>query len=142
MAGVFVGRHDRQLDPKGRLALPASFRQKFESEAYLTFGENGCVDAFTPEEYEQMAQETMDKVRQGEIGRNRLRALSANTFAVPIDAQGRIVVDQKLRDLRRPGAEHQGRGDRCRTTGSRSGTPSASTPSRRGEARACSTTLT
>ena len=81
MAGVFVGRHDRQLDPKGRLALPASFRQKFESEAYLTFGENGCVDAFTPEEYEQMAQETMDKVRRGEIDRNRLRALSANTFA-------------------------------------------------------------
>ena len=98
MAGVFVGRHDRQLDPKGRLALPASFRQKFESEAYLTFG-NGCVDAFTPEEYEQMAQETMDKVRQGEIGRNRLRALSANTFAVPIDAQGRIVVDPKLRSF-------------------------------------------
>lgn len=97
MAGVFVGRHDRQLDPKGRLALPASFRQKFESEAYLLFGENGCVDAFTPEEHERMAEATMEKVRSGEIDRNRLRALSANTFAVPIDAQGRIVVDPKLR---------------------------------------------
>ncbi len=55
MAGVFAGRYDRQLDPKGRLALPASFRQKFEAQAYLTFGESGCVEAFTPEDYEQMA---------------------------------------------------------------------------------------
>jgi MraZ protein len=99
MAGVFVGRYDRQLDPKGRLALPASFRQKFESEAYLAYGENGCVDAFTPEEHERMAEETMEKVRRKEIDRNRLRALSANTFMVPIDGQGRIVVDQKLRNF-------------------------------------------
>ena len=99
MNGVFVGRHDRQLDPKGRLALPATFRQKFESQAYLSFGENGCVDAFTPEEYEQMAQETLERVKQGEISRNRLRALSANTYQVPIDAQGRVLVDQKLREF-------------------------------------------
>jgi MraZ protein len=97
MHGVFVGRHDRQLDPKGRLALPAGFRQKFESEAFLSFGENGCVDAFTPEEHERMAQETMEKVRRREIDRNRLRALSANTFPVPIDAQGRILLADKLR---------------------------------------------
>ena len=99
MNGVFVGRHDRQLDPKGRLALPATFRQKFESQAYLSFGENGCVDAFTPEEYEQMAQETLERVKRGELSRNRLRALSANTYQVPIDAQGRVLVDQKLREF-------------------------------------------
>ncbi len=99
MNGVFVGRHDRQLDPKGRLALPATFRQKFESQAYLSFGANGCVDAFTPEEYEQMAQETLEQVKRKEISRDRLRALSANTYQVPIDAQGRVVIDQKLRDF-------------------------------------------
>ncbi|MFM8522441.1 MAG: cell division/cell wall cluster transcriptional repressor MraZ, partial [Acidimicrobiaceae bacterium] len=27
---MFVGAHERQLDPKGRIALPAAFRPKFE----------------------------------------------------------------------------------------------------------------
>ena len=97
MAGVFAGRHDRQLDPKGRLALPAAFRQKFEAQAYLTFGENGCVEVFTPEEYEQMATEMLEQVKRREVDRNRLRAMSANTFPVGIDGQGRIIVDPKLR---------------------------------------------
>ena len=96
---TFVGRYDRQLDPKGRLALPASFRQKFESQAFLTIGENGCLEAYTPEDHDQMAQDLRDKERRREVDRNFVRTKSAKTFEMPIDAQGRVLIDSKLREF-------------------------------------------
>ena len=95
---MFVGRHDRQLDPKGRVALPSTFRPRFEPRCYLAFGRDGCVDVYTPEAFEQMATETMEKVKQGEISRDEQRALAAHAFDVTVDAQGRLNVDRELRD--------------------------------------------
>ncbi len=94
---VFVGVHERQLDPKGRLALPAAFRPRLEPRCYLAFGQGKCVDVLTAEAFDQVAQELMQKVRAGEIDRNQQRALAANTIEVTVDAQGRINLDEKLR---------------------------------------------
>jgi MraZ protein len=95
---VFVGVHERQLDPKGRLALPAAFRPRLEPRCYLAFGQDKCIDVLTAEAFEQVAQEMLDKVRSGEIDRNQQRALAANTIEVTVDAQGRVNLDEKLRD--------------------------------------------
>ena len=96
---MFVGRHERQLDPKGRLALPSAFRPRFEPRCYLALGRDGCIDVFTPEAYEQMATETMEKVKRGEMGRDEQRALAASTFDTSVDAQGRISLDRTLREF-------------------------------------------
>lgn len=95
---MFVGVHERQLDPKGRLALPAAFRPRLEPRCYLAFGQDKCVDVLTAEAFEQVAQEMLDKVRSGEIDRNQQRALAANTIEVTVDAQGRVNLDEKLRE--------------------------------------------
>ncbi len=95
---MFVGVHERQLDPKGRLALPAAFRPRLEPRCYLAFGQDKCIDVLTAEAFEQVAQEMLDKVRSGEIDRNQQRALAANTIEVTVDAQGRVNLDEKLRD--------------------------------------------
>jgi MraZ protein len=96
---VFVGRHERQLDPKGRLAMPPPYRSRFETGCYLAFGEQGCIEAFTPEEFEQMANETLERVKRGEITRAEQRALASSAFIAQLDAQGRITVDRELRDF-------------------------------------------
>ena len=98
-AAVFVGRHERQLDPKGRLALPSVFRPRFEPRCYLAFGSDGCIDVFTPEEFDRMAQETIERVRSGEVGRDVLRALASNAFEVEPDRQGRVNLDRELREF-------------------------------------------
>jgi MraZ protein len=95
---VFVGKSERQLDPKGRLALPATFRPRFEPRCYLTFGEKGCVDVMTPKDFETMASDLMEKVRRGEADRDVLRTLAANTFDVTPDGQGRINIEPTLRE--------------------------------------------
>jgi MraZ protein len=40
----------------------------------------------------------MEKVRRGEMDRNQMRALASNTIEVTIDAQGRINLEEKLRE--------------------------------------------
>lgn len=95
---MFVGVHERQLDPKGRLALPAPFRPRLEPRCYLAFGQDKCVDILTAEAFELVARDALEKVRSGEMDRNQQRALAANTVEVVVDAQGRINVEEKLRE--------------------------------------------
>jgi MraZ protein len=94
---MFVGVHERQLDPKGRVALPAAFRPRLEPRCYLALGADKCVDILTAEAFEQVASDMMEKVRRGEVDRTQQRALAASAVEVTIDAQGRINIDEKLR---------------------------------------------
>ena len=94
---MFVGAHERQLDPKGRIALPAAFRPKFEPKCYLALGRDKFVDVLTTETFLAVANDVMEKVRRGEMDRKEQRALSSNMVEVSVDAQGRINVDEKLR---------------------------------------------
>jgi MraZ protein len=95
--GVFVGVHERQLDPKGRVALPAPFRPRLEPRCYLSVGRDKCVDILTADSFEEVARDAVEKVRRGEMDRNQQRALASNTFEVVVDAQGRILIDEVLR---------------------------------------------
>ena len=95
---MFVGVHERQLDPKGRVALPAAFRPRLEPRCYLALGNDKCVDVLTAEAFERVANDVMEKVRRGEMTRAQQRALAASAVEVTIDAQGRINIDEKLRE--------------------------------------------
>ncbi|MGA1362088.1 MAG: division/cell wall cluster transcriptional repressor MraZ [Ilumatobacteraceae bacterium] len=94
---MFVGRHERQLDPKGRLALPAPFRPRLEPRCYLAFGRDKCVDVLTAEAFDSLAAEMLAKVSRGEVDRNELRALASNTVEVAVDAQGRVNLEEMFR---------------------------------------------
>lgn len=96
---MFVGRHERQIDPKGRLAMPSAYRPRFEPRCYLAFGQDGCIDVLTAEGFEEVANEMIDKVKRGEISRSQQRALAANTVEVQVDGQGRITIDRELREF-------------------------------------------
>jgi MraZ protein len=94
---MFVGVHERQLDPKGRIALPAAFRPRLEPRCYLQMGADKCVDILTAEAFEDVAKDVIEKVRRGEMDRVQQRALAASAVEVVVDAQGRINIDEKLR---------------------------------------------
>lgn len=95
---MFVGAHERQLDPKGRLAVPATFRPRLEPRCYIAFGQDKCIDVLTVEAFESVVEDTLAKVRRGELDRSFQRTLAANTMEVTIDAQGRITLDERMRE--------------------------------------------
>ena len=112
----FLGVFERQLDAKGRLALPATYRARLGTSCYLTLGADNGIEVFTAEKFEREADRMQDKYERGEISLDRLRAFAARATPVEPDGQGRIYLDDRLRrhaelDVRSP-VIVQGRLDR------------------------------
>ena len=94
---MFVGAHERQLDDKGRVALPAAYRAHLGEHCYLVKGTDKCVDVIPSEAFEQFGRELIAKVERGEVALNHQRALAASAVLASVDKQGRVNVDEKLR---------------------------------------------
>ena len=95
---MFVGAHERQLDDKGRVALPATYRSHLGEHCYLVKGTDKCVEVVPSEEFENYGRELIAKVERGDLTLNRQRAIASSAVLVALDKQGRINVDEKLRE--------------------------------------------
>jgi MraZ protein len=95
---VFVGVYERQLDERGRVALPSSYRGELGDHCYLFFGDDGCVSVRSVESFEDEAAELVAKAKRGEVSRNRLRAFASSATQATIDKQGRVTLDARLRE--------------------------------------------
>lgn len=95
---LFVGTHERQLDDKGRLALPAPFRSHLGEHCYLVLGDDKCVNVVPATAFEEMAEQLMARVERGEVSLQRQRAVASTASLVTIDKQGRVSIDDKLRE--------------------------------------------
>ena len=94
---MFLGTHAPRLDDKGRLILPAKFREQLAAGIVLTRGQERCLYAFPMREFEEMH----TKLRQAPVtskqARDYLRVfLSGAADEVP-DKQGRITIPPALR---------------------------------------------
>ena len=95
---MFVGAHERQLDDKGRVALPATYRTHLGEHCYLVKGTDKCVEVIPSEAFEQFGRELIAKVERGDLTLNRQRAMASSAVLVSLDKQGRVNVDEKLRE--------------------------------------------
>jgi transcriptional regulator MraZ len=95
---VFVGVHERQLDERGRVALPSQFRGDLGDHCYLFLGDDGCVTVRSEESFQTQALELIEQVKRGEATRDRKRAFSSSAVHATIDKQGRVTIDSRLRD--------------------------------------------
>ena len=93
----FLGVFERQLDIKGRLALPATYRARLGTSCYLTLGTDNSIEVFTTEKFDEEADRMQALQARGDISMDRLRAFSARATAIEPDAQGRIYLDDRLR---------------------------------------------
>jgi MraZ protein len=94
---VFVGVYERQLDERGRVALPPTFRTELGEHCYLAFGDDGCVSVRSDHSFEAEATELIEKVKRGEMSRDRQRAFASSATPATVDRQGRITLDAALR---------------------------------------------
>ena len=104
---MFVGVHERQLDDKGRLALPSAFRGLLDDACYLVYGDDRCVNVFARQDFERMAATVMEQVRTGEMTLARQRAVAHSATLVTLDKQGRVTIGDDLRTYARldPGSK-------------------------------------
>jgi MraZ protein len=94
---LFLGTHSPRLDDKGRLFLPAKFRDELAEGLVITKGQERCLFVFPMAEFESIAQQ----LRAAPVTHKAARAYSRVFFAsasdeVP-DKQGRITIPPHLR---------------------------------------------
>jgi MraZ protein len=94
---VFVGTFEHSLDSKGRVVLPSQFRNELAGRGFVAQYQD-CLGVWTQEGFNEVANRLRDKVREGLAPQNAVRALAANAVQVEPDAQGRILIPQRLRD--------------------------------------------
>jgi len=93
----FWGTHEHSLDAKGRVILPARFREPFRGGAFITKLPEGCLGVWTPQEFEKRTVAMLEKGRQGQAERNVARVWAAGAFDTAPDSQGRLAIPPQLR---------------------------------------------
>ena len=94
---MFLGQFQHNLDDKGRLMVPARFRELLEGGAYITQGFDKCLMVMT-ESYFKQVYERIEAMNLADPTARLLRRLIlANAYPVGPDKVGRIVVPPNLR---------------------------------------------
>ena len=105
---MFVGVHERQLDDKGRLALPSAFRTCSATPATSSSATTAASTCSPASDFERMAADVM---RPGpHAARSRSPASGpwpTRPRSSTLDKQGRVTIDEKLRTYARlePGSK-------------------------------------
>ncbi|KRK40458.1 division/cell wall cluster transcriptional repressor MraZ [Loigolactobacillus bifermentans] len=94
---MFMGEYHHTIDTKGRLIVPAKFREALGPKFIVTRGMDGCLFGYAVTEWELLEQ----KLRQLPLTKRDARAFvrflySAATECV-VDKQGRINLPELLR---------------------------------------------
>ena len=101
MGALFRGMYEHQLDEKNRIRIPAKFKKVFESYENGTYsfvrGVNGCIYVFPDE----VLDETLEELSNESMGDTSKAAFMffSSVFSAEEDAQGRVTLPTKLKDL-------------------------------------------
>jgi len=93
-----LGTHSYQLDPKGRVSLPARFREAFADGCWLTVGQDSCLYVFPRAEWERRSDEVASSPLSDADGRAFARLFFGASDEARVDGQGRITIPQRLRE--------------------------------------------
>jgi MraZ protein len=95
---VFLGEYEHNMDDKGRLAVPARFREELGDGVVITRGFDRCLMGFPKTVWETLAQQVSGlSLGHGEA-RNLRRLLFSGAADITLDRQGRILIPQNLRE--------------------------------------------
>ncbi|GMA40054.1 division/cell wall cluster transcriptional repressor MraZ [Mobilicoccus caccae] len=94
---MFLGTHTPRLDEKGRLILPAKFREKLAGGLVVTRGQERCLYVFPMDEFVRVADDLKAAPVTSKAVRDYLRVfLSGASDEIP-DKQGRVTIPPALR---------------------------------------------
>ena len=94
---LFLGTHTPKLDEKGRLILPAKFRDSLTEGLVMTKGQERCVVIWTQENFTQYAESLRARSQNNEKVRALTRVFFSSAFDDVADKQGRITIPVPLR---------------------------------------------
>ena len=94
---MFKGEYNHTIDEKGRLIIPAKFREELGNEFLVTRGLDGCLFGYNNSEWEVFEGKLRALPLTNKDARAFQRYMLAGAASVEIDKQGRILLPQSLR---------------------------------------------
>jgi MraZ protein len=95
---TFTGNYEHTLDDRGRVAIPARYRESFPGRsAVLVPLPEGCLQVFPQPAFEDMTEEFKALPLTTEEGRELRRHIAGEAFEAELDRQGRIVIPVRQR---------------------------------------------
>ncbi|CAA9586033.1 MAG: Cell division protein MraZ [uncultured Thermomicrobiales bacterium] len=94
---MFLGRFAHALDAKGRLAVPARFREALAEGVVLTRGIDRCLSLYPMAAWRPLAEKVSALPITDPDARNFRRMVFAEATDLDLDGQGRILVPPELR---------------------------------------------
>jgi MraZ protein len=94
---VFLGTHTPRLDDKGRLFLPAKFRDELAGGVVITRGQERCLYVFTRAVFAAKAEELQTASLSSKAARDYGRMFFSSASDEIPDKTGRVTLPQPLR---------------------------------------------
>ncbi len=94
---MFLGTFTPKLDEKGRLILPAKFREELSDGLVVTRGQEHCLYVFSERDFSHMHERIREAPITSKQGRDYLRVFLSGAHAEAPDKQGRFTVPPALR---------------------------------------------
>ena len=141
---MFLGEHQHSLDAKGRVILPARFRDQLEGGAVMAKSLDGCLAVYPNAEFAQARRPPERRPQpRGGCERQAARTFFAGAVEIMPDKQGRVAIPPNLREYAGPRSRRD-RGRQLRPhrdLGRRSGSASTTGPVRPRSSKARASTI-
>ena len=95
----FRGKYEHTIDDRGRVSIPARYRNEFAERIILTMSVDGCLEVYTEDGFNQVASHVAVEPPTTPEGRRARRAFYSESFDTELDRQGRILIPPRLRQL-------------------------------------------
>ena len=90
---MLLGEYEHTVDDKGRITLPAKFRELFKNGIVITRGMDRCLYAYTPAEWQSLVQSTLASLNPlSPDGRKLQRFFFSGAAETAPDKQGRVTL--------------------------------------------------
>ena len=96
---MFIGEYRHTFDPKNRLSLPARFRKELGRSVVVTRGFDRCLFVYPKKAWETEAARIAQYSTGNAAGRGLARLMLAGASEADIDAAGRILVPDYLKEF-------------------------------------------
>lgn len=94
---MLLGEYRHSIDQKGRIAVPAKFRDKLSAGAIITRGLDNCLFVFAQKEWQELVSKLMALPLSQANSRAFVRLMLSGATDVELDKQGRILVPEYLK---------------------------------------------
>ena len=95
---MFLGEYQHSIDEKGRLIMPARFREQLGEKFIITRGLDGCLFVYPMEEWQKLATEVQNLPLAKRDARTFTRILFSGATEAECDRQGRVSLPASLRE--------------------------------------------